>query len=338
MEFVTGGTGLVGRYLVAELLMQGRSVRLFCRPESNRKTLLDFLARRGLGDSMIHWCEGHLEDSTFVEDSIAGCSRVYHVAAVVSFHPKDTEIMMRVNRDATEVLVNAMLHVGVNELIHVSSVAALGRLPNQPVHEDIPFETGPDVTAYAQSKFESELQVWRGQEEGLNVITVNPTIVLGEGDFERSSSALFSMVYNGLRWYPRGSNGFVSAKDIGRAMVLLGDQGCWGQRFILNAENRTYQSIFDQMSQEFGIPKPSLPLKSWMLGLAWVLSAALEFVTGVRAKATRESVANTQRQHTYETNKLEDTLNGRGIAWDYEPINETIRDVSRAFLEQKKGR
>jgi nucleoside-diphosphate-sugar epimerase len=326
----------VGRYLVAELLMQGRPVRIFCRPESSRKTLLDFIVCRGLNDSMIEWCEGDLFDSQFLEDSIKGCSRVYHAAAVVSFHPKDAEMMMRVNRDATEVLVNAMLHVGVRELVHVSSVAALGRAQGQPVHEEIPFESGPDVTAYAQSKFESELQVWRGQEEGLNVLTVNPTIIIGEGDFNRSSSELFLMVYKGLQWYPRGSNGFVSAKDVAKASVLLGDCGCWGQRFLLNSENRSYQSVFDQMSQEFGIPKPSRPLRSWMMVAAWRLSAALEFMTGKRAKATRESVANTQRHHTYKTNKLENTLSGRDIVWVYEPINDAIGAVSKALMKQLK--
>ncbi len=335
MEFVTGGTGLVGRYLVAELLAQGRSVRVLCRPESKRQKLMEFLSMRGLNDPSLEWCEGDIADGQFLEESMAGCSRVYHLAAVVSFHPKDAGMMMRVNRDATEIVVNAMLHVGVCDLVHVSSVAALGRIQGQPVHEEVPFEMGPDVTAYAQSKFESELQVWRGQEEGLNVLTVNPTIILGEGDFDRSSSALFAMVYKGLKWYPTGSNGFVSAKDVAKASVLLADNGCWGQRFLLNSENRSYQSIFNQMALEFKTLKPTRPLRPWMMSAAWRLSAIWEYATGKKAKATKESVANTHMHHSYETTRLEKTLLGHEIDWKYQPINETIHEVSKVFLEQQ---
>ena len=338
MEFVTGGTGLVGRYLVAELLAQGRPVRLLCRPQSNRNALLEFLMSRGLDGQQLEWCEGDLGDGHFLEQSITGCSRVYHLAAVVSFHPKDADMMMRVNRDATEQLVNAMLHVGVRELVHVSSVAELGRIQGEPVHEEVPFEPGPGVTAYAQSKFESELQAWRGQEEGLSVLTVNPTVILGEGDFNRSSSALFTMVYRGLQWYPTGSNGFVAAKDVASACVLLGDQGCWGQRFLLNAENRSYQSVFDQMAQAFDRPKPKRPLRPWMMGAAWRLSMVWELMTGRRAKATKESVANTHRHHAYATDRLEKTLLERGIVWEYQPINGVIQETAKSCMEQLNAR
>lgn len=338
MEFVTGGTGLVGRYLVAELLSEGRTVRLMCRPSSNRKALLDFLASRGLNDQKLEWCEGDLRDGSFLEDAIKGCSRVYHLAAVVSFHPKDEELMMQINRDATEVLINAMLHVGVSELVHMSSVSALGRVEGESVHEDVPFENGPDVTPYAKSKFESELQVWRGQEEGLNVLTVNPTVILGAGDFERSSSALFSMVHQGLKWYPTGSNGFVAAKDVARACVLLADHGCWGKRYLLNAENRSYQSVFDQMALEFNRPSPARPVKTWMMGLAWRLSMMWERVTGKRSRVTKDSVVNTHRNHRYETNRLEQTLSEQGVIWHYQQVNETILETAKAFLEQLSPR
>lgn len=334
MEFVTGGTGLVGRYLVAELVAGGREIRLLCRPQSDREALLRFLNHRGLDGQRVEWCEGDLLDGSFMEEAIAGCSRVYHLAAVVSFHPKDAQHMMRINRDATRILVNAMLHVGVEELVHLSSVAALGRVTGEPVHEEVPFESGPNVTAYAHSKFESELEVWRGQEEGLKVLTLNPTVILGAGDFNRSSSALFAMVYKGLKWHPTGSNGFVAAHDVARACHVLGDQKCWGKRYLLNAENRSYQSVFDQMADDFKIPRPSRPVKPWMMGAVWRLSMALEFISGKRAKATKESVATTHKNHSYQSDRLEKTLGEAGIVWKYQSINAVISETARICKEQ----
>ena len=143
MVFVTGATGLVGRYLVDELLRNGEQVRALCRPQSDRQVVHAFLAKAGTDDARLEWVEGSLHDGLFLEEAMAGCKRVFHCAAMVSFHPKDAETMMRINRDATGLVVNAMLHLGVEELVHVSSVAALGRKPGEPVHEDVPFEDGP---------------------------------------------------------------------------------------------------------------------------------------------------------------------------------------------------
>ena len=232
MVFVTGATGLVGRYLVDELLRNEEQVRALCRPQSDREAVHAFLAKAGTDDARLEWVEGSLHDGLFLEEAMAGCQRVFHCAAMVSFHSKDAETMMAVNRGATGLVVNAMLHAGVEELVHVSSVAALGRKPGEPVHEDVPFEDGRDVSQYARSKFAAELEVWRGQEEGLRVLAVNPVIVLGEGNFSRSSSMLFALVHRGLRWYPTGTNGFVAARDVAQACTVLSDQGCcWGERF-----------------------------------------------------------------------------------------------------------
>lgn len=333
MVFVTGVTGLVGRYLVDELLLAGEEVRALCRPTSDRTAVHQFLAQCGTDDASLQWVEGSLHDGMFLEEALEGCQRVYHCAALVSFHPKDAEEMMRINRDATGMLVNAMLHVGVEELIHVSSVAALGRKPGEPVHEDVPFEDGRDVSNYARSKFAAELEVWRGQEEGLRVLAVNPVIVLGQGDFSRSSSMLFTLVHRGLTWYPTGTNGFVAARDVARACTLLAVHNCWGERFVLCSENASYQQLMAWMAEAMGLPAPHRPLKAWMMGTAWRLSALWEALTGRRAPISKESVENTNKDHRYATDKLERTLKAKGVDWTYEPIQTTIEATAPAVLE-----
>lgn len=333
MDFVTGGTGLVGRHVVDELLRSGRQVRVLCRPESNRKTLEKFLVDCGTDQAGLEWIEGSLEDVFFLEDALVNCDRVFHCAALVSFHRRDAAALTRINRDGTRTLVNAMLQTGVNKLIHVSSVAALGRKEGEPVHEGVPFEDGSDVSHYARSKFEAELEVWRGQEEGLSVLAVNPVIVLGAGDFNRSSSMLFTLVHKGLNWYPEGSNGFVSARDVAKACQLLAEKDCWGERFVLCAENCTYQQLMIWMAQEMGVNAPNRPLRSWMLGLAWRLGVLWELVSGRRAPISRESVQNTSLHHAYCTDKLEQTLKSKGVEWRYEKVEATIKATVPFVLE-----
>ena len=332
MVFVTGATGLVGRYLVDELLRSGEQVRALCRPKSHREAVHAFLGKEGTDDTNLEWIEGSLHDGMFLEEALSGCQRVFHCAAMVSFHPKDAEAMMRINRDATGLLVNAMLHAGAPELVHVSSVAALGRKPGEPVHEDVPFEDGRDVSHYARTKFAAELEAWRGQEEGLRVLAVNPVIVLGEGDFTRSSSMLFTLVHRGVSWYPMGTNGFVSARDVARACTVLSAKGCWGERFVLCAENASYRQLMTWMAEALGVPAPQRPLKAWMLGTAWRLSSLWERLTRCRAPISKESVENTSKDHHYATTKIEDVLQAKGVSWTYEPIQTTIQATAPSVL------
>ncbi len=324
MVFVTGGTGLVGRHLVDELLKEGRDVHAFCRSTTNREQLEGFLDQCGTDRSRLTWVEGDIENEMFLEEALENCSRVYHCAALVSFHRKDADALKRINRDATGTLVNAMLHAGIPELVHVSSVAALGRKPGEPVHEDVPFEDGHDVSAYARSKFDAELEVWRGQEEGLKVLTVNPGIVLGPGDFSRSSSMLFTLVHRGLSWYPTGSNGFVSARDVARAATLLSTNDCWGERFVVCSENCSYLQLMTWMAEEMGVRAPHRPLRSWMMGAAWRLSAGWELISGRRAPISKESVETTHKRHDYASDKLQRALAAKGVHWNYQSLKETV--------------
>lgn len=333
MEFITGGTGLVGRHLVWRLLKDERRVRLLCRPQTDRSSLQTFLESKGVNLTGLNWMEGNIQDSDFMEEALTGCTRVYHAAAVVSFHPKDKELMKRTNRFATATLVNAMLHAGVTELVHVSSVAALGRVEGQPVHEETPFEDGPNVSAYARSKFDAELEVWRGQEEGLNVLTVNPSVILGEGNFHRSSSVLFKLVRRGLKWYPTGSNGFVSAHDVARACVLLSDHGCWGSRYLLNTEDMSYQALFSVIAKAMDVDPPHRPIRSWMMALAWRLGTIWETISGKKSNLTRESISNTHRDHSYASNRLQRHLAEKGLEWCYQPMTETIEETAKACLK-----
>ena len=328
MVLITGGTGLVGRHLLEKLLAAGERVRALHRPASDRMQVEDYLKKKEIDASALEWFEAELWDGDRLEEALQGCSQVFHCAAVVSFHHRDAARMMEVNRDATAMLVNTMLHVGVSELIHISSVSALGRKEGEPVHEDVPFEEGSGVTHYARIKYLAELEVWRGKEEGLKVLVINPVIVLGPGDFKRSSSTMFALAHKGFQWYPSGSNGFVSASDVARACQLLVTHNCWNDRFMLCAENLSYRQVMTWMAESLETPPPVRRLRGWMLGLAWRLGRVLEMLTGRKSQITRESVQNTNKKHAYASNFLEQTLESKGIKWEYESIEKVIFETA----------
>lgn len=337
MELVTGATGMVGMHVVAELLRAGRPVRALRRTGSDLRPLEAFLSRRGFSSADLVWAEADLLDGDLLEAALTGCTRVYHCAALVSFHPSDARALDRVNRAGTAALVDAMLHVGVPECVFISSVAALGRRDGEPTHEGTPFSDGPGVSAYARSKYAAELEVWRGGEEGLRVLTLLPTVVLGEGDFHRSSAEFFATVDRGLSFYPLGANGFVAAEDVARAAVLLPDVGGWGERFILHAETRDYRSVFTEIAAALGRPAPRHAVRPWMAEVAWRAARAAEWITGKKTIVTREALANTHRRHTYASDRIASRCAEAGVAWKYTPVVDTIRTAAQAYRDQFPG-
>ena len=334
MELVTGATGLVGMHLVAELLQAHRPVRALHRSGSDRARLDGFLARRGLSSAGVQWAEADLLDSAALEAALAGCVRVYHCAALVSFHPADARALDRTNRGGTAELVHAMLHLGIPELVHISSVAALGRREGEPSHEDSPFADGPGVSAYARSKYAAELEAWRGQEEGLRVLTLLPTVILGEGNFARSSAELVATVDRGMAFYPMGTNGFVAARDVARAAVVAADAGCWGERFVVNGATLPYRDVLTALAEGLGRPAPGIPVRPWMAGAAWRAARVGEWLTGRRTQVTREALANTHRHHGYVSDRLESRLAAAGQVWNYTPWEEAVREAVAGYRAQ----
>ena len=242
MDLVTGATGIVGTPLVVKLLSQGQTVRALHRPSSDRARV-EQAVREADPDSLsrLEWVEGDLTDQASLEDALAGVNRVFHSAALVSFHSADREALRHINAEGTANLVNAMLHCGTPRLIHVSSVAALGRKAGQPTDESTLFEEQPSTSAYARSKHRAEMEAFRGAAEGLpgGLVVVNPTVIVGPGDFRRSSSALFRVLDRGFSWYPVGSGGYVGADDVAEVCIRLGDSEVSDARFVLCAEHRT---------------------------------------------------------------------------------------------------
>ena len=299
MIFVTGGTGFLGSYILQELVLQGRSVRAL-----RRNLTVPFYMHPGLLDK-ISWVQGDILDVNGLIENMAGCDKIIHAAGMVSFNPSDKKKLFQLNIEGTANLVNAAIESGITDLVHVSSVSALGRHDDaKPIDEEKKWIGNDGQSNYGISKYYSEMEVWRGMGEGLSPLIVNPSTLLGYGDWNQTSCGLFKTAYREFPWYMNGSNGFTDVQDTARAIIALMDRGIRNERFIISAENRTYREIFNWMAQGFGKKQPSKKAGPFFAGMAWRTEKIRSAFSRHKPLITRESVAIASRRSSYENHKL----------------------------------
>ena len=239
--------------------------------------------------------------------------------------------MITNNVEGTANIVNAALEKNVKKLCHVSSVAALGRLQNgSPVTEETNWVPSKKITGYSESKFFSEAEVWRGIEEGLDAVIVNPSIVLGPGDWNSGSSKLFKTIWDGMKFYTKGVTGFVDVNDVVEATVLLMKEDnfatCKNQRYLLSAENRSYQKLFFDIADALEKPRPKYFASDFLLNLAWRGASIYSVVTGKQAMITREAVASSNKINNFDGRKITRCFN-----FNYTPVSESIKQTVKFF-------
>jgi dihydroflavonol-4-reductase len=333
MIMVTGGTGLVGSHLLQTLARDGKPVRAIKRASSNMdmvRRVFDLYSPEPENDfSLIEWVEADLMDIFSLEDAMEGVEEVYHCAAIVSFLPGDRKKLLQANTSGTANVVNAALGKKIRKLCHISSIAALGRPENQSdlIDEKLVWKTSKNNSNYAISKYGAEREVWRGTAEGLDVVIVNPSIVLGLAGPGQGSSRIFNTVWEGLKFYPLGKNGFVDVRDVVRAMILLMNSDIRNERFILNVDNIEYKTLFDLMAAAMGKPAPSIKVSPLLSGLAWRVEKLRSMVTGVKPLITRETARTAVQQNRYSNEKIK-----KELGFEFTPIEETIQHFCQIFM------
>ncbi len=260
---VTGAAGLVGNELTNHLLAGGYKVTAIYHSAP---------VKMDHPNLTVHQCD--ILDTTGLEEVMHGITHVYHCAAMISFEPKDKYRLLKINVEGTANVVNACLRAGIQKLVHVSSVAALGRIRNgEIVTEQMNWTEETSNSVYGKSKYLGELEVWRGIGEGLHASIVNPSIILGGNNWDNGSAALFKTAYNEFKWYTEGITGFVDVSDVARAMILLMNSEISGQRFILSAENLSYKQIFYTIAKCFEKKPPQKKVTSFMAEIVWRLES-----------------------------------------------------------------
>lgn len=318
---VTGATGFAGSYIVRRLLAAGYTNIYGLRRDNSAMDLL------GEATSKVQWRTADITDYFAIEEALTGMAVVIHCAALVSFQPSDKERLLEINRGGTRNIVDAALHLGVGRFLHLSSVAALGRnVPGQLISEQSKWEDDEAVTQYSRSKFLAELEVWRGQAEGLSVGFLYPSIILGAGRWQEGSVRLFDYAAQGPKYYPDGCTGVVDVRDVAEAMLLLIEREQDGDRFLLNGSNVAYYDLLRQMATAFGIEPPTQRLSFFLAKWLSRLEAIRAFFTGKEPLLTQETVHVTYQQLVYDSSASEETL---GLK--YRSLEETIQNTVASY-------
>ncbi len=323
MILVTGAAGLVGNELLKQLLAQGETVKAIYN-----NTALSLPSSEKL---IAIQCD--ILDVYALEDVMQNVTKVYHCAAMVSFSPKDEKKLYSINVEGTANVVNACINAGVQKLVHVSSVAALGRIRvGQMIDETMQWTQETSNSKYGHSKYLGEMEVWRGVAEGLNAVVVNPVIILGAGNWNDGSSKIFKSVYDGFPWYSTGTSGFVDVKDVAKAMIQLMQSDISAEKFILSAENATYQSIFNMIANAFNKKLPSKKVTPFLAALTWRIEAIKSKFTGASPLITKETAATSLAVVKFDNGKLLNSLPN----FRYMSLQETITNTCKAFLLRNK--
>ena len=321
MILVTGGAGLLGKALITELLLAGKPVRAIY----HKTQLADF------NDENLQQVQCDILDVVGLEEAMQGVQQVYHCAAIITFNPKRRQEMFKINIEGTANMVNAALDAGVQKMLYVSSVAALGRLrEDKMVDETMNWTEETSNSSYGQSKYLAEMQVWRGIGEGLDAVMVNPVIILGPGDWNGGSSQIFKNVYNEFPWYADGITGFVDVRDVVKAMMQLMNSPVTAERFIISAENRSYDDVFNLIAKAFGKKPPHKKVTRGIAKMVWRLEAIKSYFTGKDPLVTRETAATAMAKVYFDNRKLTRFLPG----FTYRKIEESIADTCHV-LQQK---
>ncbi len=324
MILLTGSTGLLGGQLLSLLNDSGKEVRALVRRVPSQEELMMRGIRR---PELIEWTVGDVTDVESVGRAMKGISLVIHCAAFVSFKSKDKAEILKVNVNGTTNMANIALDEGVDYFVHVSSIAALGTIPGKALtDEGDPWDDVPKGSVYGQSKFLAEREVWRAIGEGLPAVIVNPSVILGPGDWSKGSSALFKNVWDGLKYYTHGVNGYVDVVDVAKAILFLVERRVTGERFVLNGSNLDYKKLFDLIAESLNRPSPHKYVSAFKGEIAWRLFAIKSFFTGNDTLVTKETARAAQRIYRYSSEKIEK------LGFQFTPIQETIQNTAKQFL------
>lgn len=322
---VTGGTGFLGAYIIRQLVEDGYAVRAIRRGKTQPVFIPETVWEK------VEWVSADILDVVGVEEAMDGMDAVVHAAGKVSFSSGDRSEIFHTNIDGTANIVNTALAMPVKRFVHVSSVAAMGRVGNgERVTEEKTWQESRYNTTYAISKFRGEMEAWRGIGEGLPGVVVNPSTILGYGDWNSTSCALFRSAYREFPWYTEGVNGFVDVTDTAKAVVRLLQSDIVGERFILNSENWTFRRLFDCIAAGFGKKPPTREATPFLAGIAWRAEKMKSWISGRPSLLTRESARVARSSTLFDNGKILRHLPD----FAFVPLEDAIRDACKAYLRQ----
>lgn len=318
MILVTGASGFLGKHLVRMLSAQGATARALY---NNNAPKGDMATLPG-----VTWQRYDLLDIYAVEEAMAGIDEIYHCAAVVSFKPADKQRMIHFNVESTANIVNQALSQGIRKMIYVSSVAALGEFGHgkKTITEEEEWQENKMGSSYSVSKYQAEMEVWRGIGEGLTAAIVNPSIIIGSDNTNEAFSGIMEAVAKGLPFYTNGTVGWVDVQDVARSMVMLMESDILAERFIISEGNHSYKEMLAIMARALDKRAPFIHARRWMTGLVW---RAAMLIGGAAATITRETMRSAHETNAYDNSKFLRAF----PSFQYKPIAASVADMAQSF-------
>jgi len=324
MVLVTGGTGFIGAYIIKELVEKGYSVRAIRR--SNK---LPFFISPDLLNK-VEWVNSDVLDVISLNEAMQGVDAVIHSAALVSFDKKERKQMYNTNVDGTANVVNLALENGIKKLVHISSISALGRtFAGEHVNEEKKWMDSKLNSHYGISKNKAEMEVWRGMGEGLDAVIINPSTVLGFGNWHDSSCAIFKNMYKGFPWYTNGINGFVAVEDVAKIAVLLMKSNITEERFIISYENWEFKKLFDAIADGFGQKHPKWQATPFMSSIAWRMEKIKSALKSAKPLLTKETARIALSKTYWQNDKILKALPG----FSFIPLEPYITKACKNYAE-----
>lgn len=331
MILVTGGTGLVGAHVLYHLSLENDTILAIYRSkeklEQVQRIFSYYTSEVATLFAKIEWVQADLTDVPSLLPCFKNVTQVYHIAALVSFDPKDYRKMRQVNIDGTANIVNLCIDHKVKKLCFVSSIAAVGDAINGNVitEENEWIESG-DNYGYAITKYGAEMEVWRASQEGVPVVIVNPGVILGGGFWKEGSGKLFDQVANGFRFYTEGVTGFVGVEDVAKSMLLLMRSSIQNERFILVAENRSFKEVLCTIADALQVKRPSQKIGKLLTEIFWRVDWVLTKLTGKTPLLTKNSARSSHHKSYYSAAKIEAEL-----PFQFTKIDEVIQTVANQY-------
>lgn len=334
MILVTGSTGLVGSHLLYKLISNGEKVRAIYRSEhklNNVKKVFSCYTNdyTSLFES-IEWVQGDILDIPSLNVAFSGVSYVYHCAALVSFEPDKYHLLRKTNIEGTANVVNLSISNTIKKLCYVSSIATIGT-PNDidVLTEKSAWNPEASNNVYAITKYGAEMEVWRAAQEGLHMVIVNPSVILGAGIWRYGSGNLFKKAHQGLKYYPSGSIGLVDVEDVVSVMIKLLKSDIKNERFILVSECWSYKDFLQTMAASVAVTPPEKMAPQWLLQVAWRLDWLAHKLTGKRRQLTKHLAQALSTKKLYSNHKIKSQLN-----FEFKPVNKSITEIGRLYLKQ----
>jgi len=332
MILVTGATGLVGSHLVLHLLQNKQSVSAIYRSNHSiqkTKSVFALYGQEALFER-INWIEADINDVPALEFAFRNVDYVYHCAAHISFDPADEETLRKVNIEGTANVVNFCLQYGIKKLCYVSSIAALGDLKEGEltITEETEWNPEKSHSDYAISKYGAEMEIWRGQQEGLEVVIVNPGVILGPLFWQSGSGEIFTRVYHGLLFYTKGTTGFTTVDDVVKIMIKLMESDIHGERFIIANQNISFEAMLKGIAKALKVKPPFIHAKPWMTNIAWRFDGLLSLF-GKRRMLSRAMAKSLHNTEQFSSERV-----GFALHPTFENLDNYIQKIAGYYLKK----